>query len=174
MRKEIRFAGFGGQGMILAGHIVGHAASIFDRKNAVLTQSYGPEARGGASSADVVISDAEIDYPKVTLPEIIVVMSQEAYKTYGMKVGKDAIMIIDEDLVKVDAGRKVLSVPSTRLAEQMGKRIVANIVMLGYFAAVTDVVSLDSIRKSLLENVPKGTEDLNIKAFELGYSHAKK
>jgi 2-oxoglutarate ferredoxin oxidoreductase subunit gamma len=174
MRKEIRFAGFGGQGMILAGHIVGHAASIFDKKNAVLTQSYGPEARGGASSADVVISDAEIDYPKVTLPDIIVVMSQEAYKTYGMKVAKDAVMIIDEDLVKVDAGLKVMSVPSTRLAEQMGKRIVANIVMLGYFSAVTDVVSLDSIKKSLLENVPKGTEDLNIKAFELGYSHAKK
>jgi 2-oxoglutarate ferredoxin oxidoreductase subunit gamma len=175
MRKEIRFAGFGGQGIMLAVHIVGHASSIFDRKNAVLTQSYGPEARGGASSADVVISDSEIDYPKVTIPDILVIMSQEAYTTYGQKMAKDAILIIDEDLVKITDGRKFITVPATRLAEQLGKRIVANIVMLGFFAKQAEsIVTYDAIKKSLLVNVPKGTEELNLKAFNAGYDYVKK
>jgi len=174
MRKELRFAGFGGQGIILAAHIIGHAASIYDRKNAVLTQNYGPEARGGASSADVVISDEEIDYPKVSVPDILVIMSQEAYSTYGGKLSETGTLIIDEDLVKLPGNRKAISVPSTKYAEGLGKKIVANIVMIGFFASVVDFVGSEAIRKSLLDNVPKGTEELNLKAFNMGYEHGKK
>lgn len=170
MRKEVRFAGFGGQGIILAGHILGHAAAINDGKNAVLTQNYGPEARGGASSADVVISDERVEYPKVISPDVLIVMSQEAYSTYGNTLKKDGTLIIDGDMVKVPDGVPHFKVSATRIAEQMGRKIVANIVMLGYVSSKIDFVSHEAIRKSLLENVPKGTEQLNLKAFDAGYA----
>lgn len=177
MRREIRFAGFGGQGIVLSGFIVGKAATIFDKKHAVLTQNYGPEARGGACSADIVISDSGIEYPKLTAPDILVIMSQEAYHTYGNNLGKNSMLIIDKDLVNIEPKvkkNKVYAIPSTRFAEELGKKIVANIVMLGFFTAVSKVVSFESMEKAILSSVPKGTEELNMKAFNQGYEYGKK
>jgi len=172
-RHEIRLCGYGGQGIILAGYIIGQAASIFDGKNAVFTQDYGPEARGGACRADVVISDERVLYPYITAPSVLIAMSQEAYDKYYTKNRHDALVIIDENLVKPRETGKVelLTVPATRVAEELGRVTVANVVMLGFFTAVTDIVSIDAMRKSILASVPKGTEDLNMKAIERGYAY---
>ena len=178
-RADIKLCGFGGQGIILSGYILGKAASIYDKKEAVLTQSYGPEARGGACSADVVISDAKIDYPYLKDVNILVAMSQEAYTTYSKLLGKDRTLLIDEDLVELDRTQsrrrkwQVAKIPATRFAEELGKKIVANIVMLGFFTAVTNVVSYEAMKNAILSSVPKGTEELNENAFERGYNHGK-
>jgi 2-oxoglutarate ferredoxin oxidoreductase subunit gamma len=175
-RKEIRLTGFGGQGIILSGYIVGKAAAIYDKKQATFTQSYGPESRGGACSAQVIISDEPISYPHLIDPAILVVMSQEAYNKYAPTLKEGALLVVDEDLVKTDelpAEVRVLSVPATRLAEELGRKIVANIVMLGFFTAVTDLVSVEAMREAVLSSVPKGTEDLNLKAFLKGYEYAE-
>jgi len=173
MRKEIRLSGFGGQGIILAGHIIGKAAAIYDGKNATLTQSYGPESRGGACSAQLIVSDGAISYPHLIKPEILVVMSQEAYHKHRWEIIPGVILLIDEDLVRPNGpldGVQVFSIPATRLAEEeLGRKMVANIVMLGFFAALTDIVSKDALREAVLSSVPKGTEELNLKAFERGY-----
>ncbi|UCE73647.1 MAG: 2-oxoacid:acceptor oxidoreductase family protein [Methanomassiliicoccales archaeon] len=175
-RVDVKLCGFGGQGIVLSGYILGKAASIFDKKEAVLTQSYGPEARGGACSADVVISEAKIDYPYLKDVNVLVVMSQEAYGTYTKKLGKNGILLIDEDLVDMETKSrkwKVYKIPATRFAEELGKKIVANIVMLGFFTAVTGVVSYEAMKNAILSSVPKGTEKLNESAFERGYQHGK-
>ncbi|MDI6856514.1 MAG: 2-oxoacid:ferredoxin oxidoreductase subunit gamma [Candidatus Thermoplasmatota archaeon] len=176
MRKEILLAGFGGQGIILAGYIIGKASALYDGKNAVFTQSYGPEARGGACSAEVIISDVAIDYPYVTNPDVVVVMAQEAYRKYANKAAKNGILIADKDLVslnkeKLTEGVKVYKIGATKIAEQLGKKIVANIVMLGYFTKVANIVSVEAMKKSLLDSIPKGTEKLNLEAFELGFEY---
>ncbi|MCS7116780.1 MAG: 2-oxoacid:ferredoxin oxidoreductase subunit gamma [Nitrososphaerota archaeon] len=171
MKWEVRFAGFGGQGIILSGYILGKAASIYDKKNAVLTQSYGPEARGGACVADVIISDERIGYPKIDAPDVLVAMSQAAYHTYAKSVKNDGLILIDSDLVKAQEVKNLYSVPATRIAEELGRRMVANILMLGFFTAVTRIVSYDAMRQSILTSVPKGTEELNIRAFEKGYEY---
>ena len=182
-RTEIRLTGFGGQGIILSGYIVGKAAAIHDEKQATFTQSYGPESRGGACSAQVIISDELISYPHLTDPAILVVMSQAAYNKYAPDLGEGALLIIDQDLVETGevagdlgsgSGVKLLSVPATRLAEELGRKIVANIVMLGFFAAVTDVVSVEALREAVLSSVPKGTEELNLKAFQNGYEYGQR
>ena len=121
-----------------------------------------------------MISDEQIDYPKVLSPDILVIMSQEAYTTYGKSLKEGGMLIIDEDMVTVPEGVPFLGIPSTRLAEQMGKKIVANIVMLGFFASKVDIVPSGAVKKSLLENVPKRTEELNTKAFDTGFGHGKK
>ncbi|MCK4367832.1 MAG: 2-oxoacid:ferredoxin oxidoreductase subunit gamma [Thermoplasmata archaeon] len=175
-RKEVRVGGFGGQGIILAGFILGKAVAIYEEKEAVQTQSYGPEARGGSCHADVIISDEDINYPMGTVPDVLVLMSQDAFNEYHGKIADDAILIVDEDLVDASAFRKknkVFKAPATRIAEELGKKIVANIVMLGFLAAVADVVSHDAMKKSVLDSVPKGTEDLNLEAFEKGYEYGK-
>lgn len=175
-RREIRLTGFGGQGIILSGYIVGKAAAIHDKKQATFTQSYGPESRGGACSAQVIVSDEPISYPHLIDPAILVVMSQEAYNTYAPTLREGALLIVDEDLVETDdlAGEvKFLSVPATRLAEELGRKIVANIVMLGFFTAVTDLVSVEAMRESVRTSVPKGTEELNLKAFAKGYEYGE-
>ena len=173
-RTEIRLAGFGGQGIILSGYIIGKAAAIYDKKEATFTQSYGPESRGGACSARVIVSDEPVHYPHLISPSILVVMSQEAYNKYVPTLRDGALLIVDEDLVETGdlAGDvELLSVPATRLAEELGRKIVANIVMLGFFAAVTDVVSVESLREAVRTSVPKGTEELNLKAFEKGHEY---
>lgn len=172
-REEIVIGGFGGQGIILAGYIIGQAASIYERKNATLTQNYGPEARGGACRAQVVISDSPISYPYIDSPSVLVVMSQEAYTRYAPELSKDAPLLIDEDLVKPNkaTSNKIFAVPATRLAQELGRRAVANILMLGFFTAVTKIVPVDAIEKAVLVSVPKGTEELNMKAFERGYAY---
>jgi len=172
-RQEIVLAGFGGQGIILAGHILGQAASVFAGRNATLTQDYGPEARGGACRAQVVVSDDRMSHPYVQDPAVMVAMSQEAYIKYAPGLGQDALLLIDEDLVKPKRSKnaRVLAVPATRIAQELGRTAVANIVMLGFLAAVTGLVPLDAMRRSVLTSVPRGTEELNMKAFERGYAY---
>ncbi|MEM1563126.1 MAG: 2-oxoacid:ferredoxin oxidoreductase subunit gamma [Candidatus Bathyarchaeia archaeon] len=177
MRVEIRFAGFGGQGIIKSGIMVATAACIYGGKHAVQTQSYGPESRGGACRSEVVIADDEIDFPKVTEPDILVVMSQHAYNEYAETVKNGGTIILDPDMIPNERelkGVKVFRVPATRMAEELGRRIVANVVMLGAFAAITGIVDKDSLKESIKANVPKGTEELNLKAFEMGYEYGKK
>jgi 2-oxoglutarate ferredoxin oxidoreductase subunit gamma len=172
-KQEVRLAGFGGQGIVLAGHILGKAASLFEKKNAVFTQSYGPEARGGSCSADVVISGEPIYYPKVSQPGVLVLMSQGALTTYGGSIRPETVLILDEDLVTLPEepeGATVYRVPSTRLAEQMGKKIVANIVMLGAVTALAGVVTYDAMKQAVLSSIPPGTEELNISAFDKGFA----
>ncbi|MBI5570754.1 MAG: 2-oxoacid:acceptor oxidoreductase family protein [Desulfomonile tiedjei] len=175
-KQEVRLAGFGGQGIVLAGHILGKAAALFEKKNAVFTQSYGPEARGGSCSADVVISEQAIHYPKVEQPGVLVLMSQGALATYGGSIRPGSILILDGDLVTMESdpeGVTVYRVPATRLAEQLGKKIVANIVMLGAVAALGGVIAYDSMKQSVLSSIPSGTEELNVSAFDKGYSYGQ-
>jgi len=176
-RREVLIAGFGGQGIVLAGYVLGKAATVYEGKEASLVQSYGPESRGGACKAEVVISDEQIDYPRASDPEVMVVMSQEAYHTYAAKRSPHCLLIIDEDLVDPNEekeGMKLLKIPATRLAEQLGRKIVANMVMLGFLTGVTGIVSPEAMRESIRTSVPRGTEELNLRAFETGYEYAQK
>lgn len=177
MRVEVRFAGFGGQGIIKSGIIVASAASIHAGKNAVQTQSYGPESRGGACKSEVVISEEEIDFPKLVQPEVLVVMSQAAYNDYADDIKPGGIVIMDPDMIPTekDLGKvRIYRVPATKIAEQLGRRIVANIVMLGAFVAITKLLDENAIKESIRENIPKGTEELNLAAFEEGYECGRK
>lgn len=178
MRLEIRLAGFGGQGIIRAGLMLAMASCIYEGKNAVQTQSYGPESRGGACKSEVVISDEDIDYPKVVEPDILVVLSQEAYNAYVETVKKGGLLLLDPGMVPVRLSKKVdvrvFKIPAAKIAEQLGKTIVANVVMLGAFVSITKILGIEAFRKSLLSNVPKGTEDLNLAALERGYEYGKK
>lgn len=176
-RTEIRLSGAGGQGIVLAGQILGQAVSLYENgKYATFTQSYGPEARGGSCSAEVVISDESVGYPYVVNPQVLVIMSQEAYSKYTPNISSEAMIIIDTDLVKPDAAKKlkVFSIPATNLAREMGRVVVANIIMLGFLAAVSKVVSPQALRESILATVPEGTGEFNIKAFTLGYEYGRK
>lgn len=169
MRHEIRFSGFGGQGIILSAVIIGRAAVMYDSKFAVQTQVYGPEARGGASMSAVIIDDDPILYPEVSIPDIYVIMSQEGFEKYGANAGSDAIMLIDSTLVHSRPKCRFIEVPATQEAKQTLKRdIVANIVMLGALVAATHVVGEDALKSAILDSVPKGTEELNLKAMQLG------
>ena len=172
-RLEIRLCGYGGQGIILAGYILGQAASIFEQKNVVFIQDYGPEARGGACRADVVISNAMVHYPYIDLPSIRVAMSQQAFDKYCPADFSEALVIIDEGLVKPREmkGNRLLAVPPRLIAEELGRVAVANVVMLGLFTAVTNVVSAEAMKKSILLSVPKSTEELNLEAFERGHTY---
>lgn len=177
MRAEVRFAGFGGQGIISAGKITGRAAAIFDGKNAVMMQSYGPEARGGACNADLVISDIAIGYPQLHRPDLLVVMSQEAYEKYGQTIAPDGTLIIDEDLVDLSQATprvdRVFRVPATRLADELGRKIVANVVMLGALTAISGVVSREAMLEAILSSVPPRTKQLNERAYAEGFDVAK-
>ena len=175
-KTEIRLAGFGGQGIVLAGYILGKAASLYEKLNAVFTQSYGPEARGGACSADVILSGEEIFYPRVSCPQVLVLMSEEAKHTYGGLMSNRAMVLIDKDLVKLDTvpeGCLLFKIPATRLAEKLGRKIVANIVMLGSITSVTEVVGYESMKQAIFDSIPRGTEELNLNAFEKGYEYGK-
>ncbi len=171
---EIKFGGFGGQGVILAGIIIGRAASIYDHKFATLTQSFGPEARGSACSAQVIVSEGKITYPYVTKPEILLVMSQEACNKFLPETTDDAMVIIEEDLVKpagLKPGMKLFSIPATRLAEELGRKMILNIVMVGFFTAVTKLVNYEAVKEAVKASVPQGTENMNLKAFDRGYQY---
>ena len=171
---EIRIAGFGGQGVILSAIVLGKAASIFQGAFATMTQNFGPEARGGACSAQLVLSDSPILYPYVTHPDIMVVMSQEAYVRFGSELKEGGIMIVEQDLVRVsDLGKEiqVYSVPATRIAEELGKRMVLNSVMVGFFTAVTKLLDADAVRKAVADSVPPSSRELNLKAFEKGLEY---
>jgi 2-oxoglutarate ferredoxin oxidoreductase subunit gamma len=173
---EIRFSGFGGQGIIRCGLITGKALSLYDNKHATMTQSFGPEARGSACSSQLVVSVDRVLYPYITTPEILVSMSQEAYDLYEPRLRDNGILVIDTDLVKPKPTRgsiQMFAIPSTRFAEELGNRIIANLVMLGFFTAVTKIVSPDAMKKALPGLVPGRFLDLNIKAFDKGYDYGQ-
>ena len=172
MRTEISISGFGGQGVILAGLLLGKAA-INDDKYAVQTQSYGPESRGGAARSEVVISDQKIDYPKVIEADIVVALSQPAFDKYCQNLKENTTIIIDSDLVKA-LENKVYSVPFTKIADTLGKKVVANSVMLGYLQASTEVVTVESMESTIRENVPEHTIQMNLDAFNQGIEFWKK
>ena len=173
MRQEVRLAGYGGQGIVLAGQLLGKAAALYDGKEAVFTQSYGPEARGGASSADLVISDGPVDYPLVSRPNFLVAMFQEAYERYRPEMAPGGLLVIDTDLVKPSADEgPYRAVPATRLAEGLGKKIVANVVMLGFFTAVSGLVRREAVEAALRSSLAPRLLDLNLRAFATGYDYS--
>jgi len=171
---EIRIAGFGGQGVILAAAVIGKAAAIFHGDYATMTQSFGPEARGGSSSAQVIVSTEPILYPYVTLPDVLIVMSQEAYTRFASQLKPGGILITEQDLVRVDkypTGVRVYGVPATRLAEDLGRKLVLNIVMVGFFGAVTNLLDPDALRKAVADSVPPAMQKLNLEAFDKGFTY---
>lgn len=171
---EVRIAGFGGQGVILAAMVIGKAASIFQNEHATMTQSFGPESRGGACSAQVILSDEPILYPYVTRPDVLVAMSQEAYTKFVPELKDGGLLIVERDLVQVTnlpSGVRVYGVPATRLAEELGRRMVLNIVMVGFFAAVTNLLDPEALRKAIDDSVPPAYRELNRRAFDKGYEY---
>lgn len=169
-KKEIIITGFGGQGIILAGLILGKAAALGDHKESTFVQSYGPESRGGACSAQVVISNEAIHYPYVRHPDILVCMSQSGYEKYIGQIKAEGTLLIEQDLVHPSPRIKsnLFSIPATRLAEELGQKMMANIIMLGFATAITKFISMNAARNAVAESVPRGTEELNIKAFNKG------
>lgn len=173
---EIRIAGFGGQGVILSAIVLGKAASIHQGEFATMTQNFGPEARGGACSAQLMLSDQPVLYPYVTQPDVLVVMSQEAYTKFAPELKDGGTLLIERDLVRVSdvpAQTRIYSIPATRLAEELGKRMVLNIVMVGFFAAVTQLLEADAVRKAIADSVPSSFRELNLKAFDKGYEYGQ-
>jgi 2-oxoglutarate ferredoxin oxidoreductase subunit gamma len=172
-RTEIRLAGEGGQGMILAGIILAEAAAIYDGKMAVQTQSYGPEARGGASKSEVVIAAGEIDHPEVLAADVVVTLSQEAYDKYAASLKPGGLLIVDDEKVGHVHGTQAIKIPISRLAfETTGKTITANTVALGVLVGLTGVVSRQAIEKAVAARAPRGTEEMNRKALEAGFAAA--
>jgi 2-oxoglutarate ferredoxin oxidoreductase subunit gamma len=172
MRVEFRLSGSGGQGLLLAGIVLAEAA-IHEGKNAVQTQSYGPEARGGSSKAEVVISEDDIDYPKATDPDFLLALTREAYQTYGPLMSK-GLIIIDAS-VGLDPAIKARTVALPILetaATKVGKKVVANIVALGVLGGISGVAGAKTLSDAVRDRVPKGTEELNIKALEAGLALA--
>jgi 2-oxoglutarate ferredoxin oxidoreductase subunit gamma len=176
-KTEIRVGGLGGQGVILCGSIIGKAAAIHGGKHATLIQAFGPEARGSACSAQVTVSDDVIGYPYVKNPDILVLMSQDAFTQFIPQLKPGGLVLYEAELVKPDGhvpeGVRALGVPATRFAEDLGRRLVLNIVMVGFFAGVTGLVPFEAVEKAVLDSVPKGTEDLNLKALRKGYDYGR-
>jgi len=173
---EIRIGGFGGQGIIRTGLILATASCVYGDKNAIQTASYGPESRGGSCKSEVIISDEDIDFPKVEHPDILVALSQEAYLQYVDDLKENGTLIVDPDLVpnqRENLEVRMYEVPATKIAEGLGQKIVANVVMIGAFAAITNLLGLEHLKESIRRNVPKAFMELNLTAFEKGYEYAK-
>jgi 2-oxoglutarate ferredoxin oxidoreductase subunit gamma len=171
MKKEVIITGFGGQGIVLAGKVLGNAAAIGDNRESTLVQSYGPESRGGACSAQVIISDSMIHYPYIRTSDVLVAMSQSGYEKYIPQLKKDGMLLYDQDLVQpaADTVQETFAIPATRLAEEIGRKMMANIIMIGFITSVTQVVTLDAAKNTVEGSVPKGTEKMNLDAFGKGY-----
>ncbi|PLX93090.1 MAG: 2-oxoglutarate ferredoxin oxidoreductase subunit gamma [Desulfuromonas sp.] len=175
-RYEIRFSGAGGQGLITAGIILAEAASIVEGKHAVQSQSYGPEARGGASKSEVIIGDGPIDYPKATVVDACLAMTQESADKYANGIKSGGLLLLDEDFVKNEpqGDFKIIKMPIMRTAkDEIGREIVANVVALGAMIALTDVVSREAGLKAVLSRVPEAFLELNEKAYNLGFEKVK-
>lgn len=171
---EIRLSGSGGQGLILAGLILAEAAAIYDNKNAVQTQSYGPEARGGASKSEVIISDSEILFPKTTRLDYLLALNQESCDKYYHDLKDKGLLLVDTDAVEHLPPVKSISLPLVRSArENIGRVMTTNIISLGALVGISGVVNRQSLEKAVLNRVPKGTEQLNLKALELGFQLAE-
>jgi 2-oxoglutarate ferredoxin oxidoreductase subunit gamma len=176
-RTEIRVGGLGGQGVILCGMILGKTASIHENKHATLIQAFGPEARGSACSAQVTLSDEVIGYPYVKRPDLLVLMSFDAATQFVPSLKPGGLVLYESELIPklppLPAGARALGIPATRFAEELGRRLVLNIVMVGFVAGVTGLVSSDSVEKAVLDSVPKGTENLNLRALRKGFDYGK-
>jgi len=173
LRQEIVITGFGGQGIVLAGQILGKAASLIDQKESTLTQSYGPEARGGACSAQVIISSSAVHYPYVRNPDILVCLSQEGYNKFHGLMKEKAMVLVDQDLITgiMSGIHDLYVIPATRMAEELGNKMMANVVMLGFFTAITNAVSPGALRSTVAETVPARTREKNLAAFDKGYDY---
>ena len=172
MMWEIKFSGFGGQGIVRCALISGKAISLYDGKFATMTQSFGPEARGGACQSQLIISDTRVQYPYCTSTGVLIALSQEAYDKYEPGLADGGVLIIEEELVKPkeDSSRvKLYPIGATRIAEELGNRLFANLVVLGFFSAVTGAVSADAMKKALPGLVPDRFLKKNLAAFERGY-----
>ncbi|MDD2553919.1 MAG: 2-oxoacid:acceptor oxidoreductase family protein [Desulfotomaculaceae bacterium] len=170
---EILLSGTGGQGLILAGQILAEAV-IRDGKNAIQTQSYGPEARGGASRAEVIISDGDIDYPLITKPDVLLAMSRQALEKFIGKLDENSILMVDSTHIEEipPTAARIFKTPYSKIARELGKEMVANVVALGALAAATGVVTKESLTAALMSRIPRGTEALNQKALEIGWNSA--
>ena len=172
---EVKIGGLGGQGVIMSGMIIGKAASIFEDKSATMTQAFGPEARGSAVSCQVIVSDEQVLYPYLVKADILCAMSQEAYNKYIGDMKPDGMLLIEEELVKPTGNHpQVYGIPATRFAEELGRKLVVNIVMMGFFAAVTGLVTRQAALKAVKATVPSKTIELNTDAFNKGYEHGLK
>jgi 2-oxoglutarate ferredoxin oxidoreductase subunit gamma len=175
-RREIRITGYGGQGVIKTGYIFGKAAAIYDELNSTMTQSFGPEARGSACASALVISDEDIAYPYLRATDVLIALSKEGYEKYESEVKDEGVVIYDVDLVEPQEPRgkmKLYGVPATRIAEELGNRIVQNIVAVGFATAATGIVTKEAARQAVETSVPSRLLDMNMKAFEKGYEHFK-
>jgi 2-oxoglutarate ferredoxin oxidoreductase subunit gamma len=173
---RVLLTGFGGQGVVLAGHILGKAAAIYDGREATLIQAYGPEARGGATLVQVIISTEPILYPYIDSADIILCMSQEGFSKYGPLLRPGGALLLEEGLVRLPEGHPpagVFGIPATELAVAAGHKMVANIVMLGFLVAVTGVVGRAAMESAIRSSVPKGTDELNLDAFTRGFVHGE-
>lgn len=174
-RYEVRLAGEGGQGMILAGVILAEAAAVYDGLNAVQTQSYGPEARGGASRSEVIIAKGDVDYPKVMAADLLLCMSQEACDKFYEQVKEEGLIVVDSTNVSRVPSHRAVAVPISQIAEEAtGRRITASIVALGLVSGLTGVVSRQALEKAVAERVPAGTGEINRKALAAGFSEAER
>lgn len=175
-KTEIRISGYGGQGVILTAYVIGKAAAVLEGRHATMNQAFGPEARGSACSAQLILSDEPVTYPYVRGTDVLVALSQAAYGTFAEEVRPDGLIIIDRSLVTPDASRpqRLLGAPATSIAEELGKRMVTNMVMVGLFAAATGLVSEEAAREAVRTSVPAGTEELNLAAFERGAEEGRK
>ncbi len=168
-RVEVRLAGSGGQGLILAGLVLAEAAGLYDGREVAMVQSYGPEARGGASKAEVILSDRAIDYPLCTRVDLLLALNQEAADVYGWDLAPEAWILVDADLVQHPPSTRAVALPFTATArDKLKKVMVANVVALGAISQLTGLVSRQALEKALLKRVPPGTESLNKKALNLG------
>jgi len=173
-RTEIRLAGEGGQGMILAGIILAEAAAIYDGMQVIQSQSYGPEARGGASKSEVILSHASIDFPEVIQADVVIALSQEANDKYGFGLKENGLLIVDANQVTQRVPETAIRLPITRLArETTGREITANTVALGILVGLTAVVSQDAIQKAVAARAPRGTQEMNLAALEAGFQAAR-
>lgn len=169
-QTEIRIGGVGGQGIALAGTLLGKAAALFDDKEAVFTQTYGPEARGGASRADIIISDAPIAYPFVTRPQILAVLFQEAYEKFGPLLAPGGLLIIEDDLVNPrDDDSGFITLPAVKIAAELGNKLAANIVALGYIVGRAQPVSFHAMEAAIRATVNERHLDLDLRALNAGY-----
>ncbi|MBW1869127.1 MAG: 2-oxoacid:acceptor oxidoreductase family protein [Deltaproteobacteria bacterium] len=174
-RYEVRLSGSGGQGIIIAAIVLAEAAGVYDKKFVCQSQSYGPEARGGTSKAEVIISNQTIDYPKAIKPDLLLSMNQEACDTYFSDLKTDGLLVVDSTLVHQVPTNRVAAIPFTRIArKEIGKEMVANMVALGAVGVLSQIISLENLEKALLARVPKGTEEINRKALHAGIEAAKR
>ena len=174
--RHIVITGFGGQGIIMAGDVLGKAATLYDNNFASMTQAYGPEARGGSCLAQVIVNEEEILFPYVKEPHVLICLSQEGYSKNVGTLRKGGILIWDTDLVqtkKIDQSFSTYHIPATRFAEELGNKMMANIVMLGFFSAVYDLISVKALRKAVLTSVPESTREINAQAFERGREYGE-